>query len=263
MPRGGLWTPAEVSNVFAVPLAPSEALRGVLAASRGPYRHEPVGASLRAPVAEKAWRRAVHAAARALRRSPTTREVHRALVERGVIARVAPEGVEAFVSSAYVAFDDHVAFPRVVEAIERSSDRPVRSLVVREVTTGSITTMRLTSPEGAFEAREGDVFEPGVFIANSADGSCPFIVAPAWWRAACGNWMLGLRAPAALRLVHRGRREAFDRDLGADLARAMSSAVAARDSWRAMSEDQFDRINERTHRAKMLCPVARISAEGA
>lgn len=247
--------------MFAVPVAPSEALRGVLAASRAPYRHEAVGASLRAPVAERAWRRAVRAAARSLRRSPSTREVHRALTARGAIARMADEGIEAFVSRSYLAFDDHVAFPRVVEAVERSSDLLVRSLLVHEISTGSITTMRFTCPEGAFEAREGEVFEPGIFVANSSDGSCPFIVAPAWWRVACGNWMLGLRAPAALRLVHRGRREAFDRDLGADLARAMSSAVAARDSWRRMSEASFVRLNVRTDRAKRWSAAARLRAE--
>ena len=263
VPRGGLWTPVEVSNVFAVPLAPSEALRGVLAASRAPYRHEAVGASLRAPVAERAWRRAVQAAARALRRRPTAREVHRALVARGAVARVADEGIEAFVSSAYVAFDDDVAFSLVVESIERSLDPLVRALLVREISAGSITTMRLTSPKGAFEARDGDVFEPGIFVANSSDGTCPFIVAPAWWRVACGNWMLGLRAPAALRLAHRGRRERFERDLHADLMRSVLFAHAQRDMWRLMNTDEFDRLNERTRRAKRLCPVARISAEGA
>lgn len=260
-PPAGLWTPAEVTNVFAVPLAPSEALRGVLAASRAPYRHEPVGSSLRAPVAERAWRRAVHAAARALRRSPTTREVHRAQVERGVIARVAPEGVEAFVSPAYVAFDDHIAFPRVVEAIERWSDLLVRSLVIREVTTGSITTMRFTCPEGAFEAREGDVFEPGIFVANSSDGSCPFIVAPAWWRVACGNWMLGLRAPAALRLVHRGGSERFERDLGLDVEAALAFARTRRDLWRDLDDADFAHVNTVTERAKGLASSMRIRFE--
>jgi hypothetical protein len=185
------------------------------------------------------------------------------LAERRAVARVGTNGIEAFVSPSYAPFDDDLAFARVVEAIEGSDDPVVRGLVVREVATGTTSTMRLTSPEGAYEVRDGDVFEPGLIVMNSADGSSPFVMAPASWRRICGNWFLHLRSAATLRLVHREPRSRFDRDLGLDVSRAMALAVGYRHAWRALDDESYAAANVVTDRAKGLAPRARLRAEGA
>lgn len=263
-PPGGLWTPAEVSAVSETPVRPSVALRGLLGAFRGPFVAEaPSGPLLSLPVSCRAWARAMRTATQCLGPRPALHDLRRLLAERRAVARVGTSGIEAFVSPSYAPFDDDLAFARVVEAIEGSDDPVVRGLVVREVATGRATTMRLTSPEGAFEVRDGDVFEPGLIVMNSADGSCPFVIAPASWRRLCGNWFLHLRAPCVLRLVHREPRARFDRDLGLDVARTTGLAVGYRHAWRALDDESYAAANVVTDRAKGLGRSTRIRSEAA
>lgn len=193
-PPGGLWTPPEVSTVPGVVLTPSEGFQRVLAAFRGPFTHEPAeGALASLPVACRAWEGALRYARRS--GHPTTLEgVQRALAERPAVARVGMNGIEAFVSASYVPFDDHIAIAKVMEGIERSRESLVRSLVVREVTTGGTTTMRFSAPRGAFAVRKGDVYEPGVVVTNSGDGTTPFVIAPASWGRFGANWFLPVRS---------------------------------------------------------------------
>lgn len=263
-PLGGLWTPSEVSTALATPLRPSEALQSLVDAFRGPFVAEAACVALAAlSVTRRAWARAVRTATRRFGRRPSSRELHRFLAERRAVARVGTNGIEAFVSPSYAAFDDDLAFARVVEAIEGSDDPVVRGLVVGEVATGTTTTMRLTSPEGAFEVRDGDVFEPGLIVMNSADGSCPFVIAPASFRRICGNWFLHLRAPCSLRLVHREPRARFDRDLGLDVARTTGLAVGYRHAWRALDDESYAAANVVTDRAKWLGRSTRTRTEAA
>jgi hypothetical protein len=121
---------------------------------------------------------------------------------RPALLRSAGGDLRAVLSDRYAALDDPDLIDIVGTQLKHMGYQD--DVMVRSISTGTTTVMRLTVPGDGTAVRKGDIIEYGLDIANSELGLRSVQVTPITYRLVCTNGMRAWQSDASFRTRHVG-----------------------------------------------------------
>ncbi|MAQ18785.1 MAG: hypothetical protein CMN30_28810 [Sandaracinus sp.] len=158
--------------------------------------------------------------------------------DASALLRLAGNEVRAVVSERYATLDDQTVLSMVADTLDRAgygSDAMVRS-----VSTGLHTVLRVTLPGEGMAVKVGDVIEHGIDIANSEVGLRSVQVTPITHRLICTNGMRAWRSEATMRMRHIGDPDRLAEQLRDAIPVAFAEARGDLDRWRVAVDRLVD-----------------------
>jgi hypothetical protein len=156
------------------------------------------------------------------------------------LLRLAGREVRAVLSDRYAALDDAWVLELVGEALGRAGLRD--GAMVRSVSTGLHTVLRITLPGEGRAVKAGDVIEHGVDVANSELGLRSVQVHPVTYRLVCTNGMRAWKTEATLRARHIGDPARLREQLREVIPLALAEARADLHRWSAGTRVRVDDV---------------------
>ncbi|MBO6936784.1 MAG: DUF932 domain-containing protein [Deltaproteobacteria bacterium] len=163
--------------------------------------------------------------------------------ESQALLRLAGNEVRAIVSERYAALDDELVLNMVADCLDRSGYGD--DAMVRAISTGPHTVLRVTLPGEGRAVKVGDVIEHGIDIANSELGLRSVQVTPVTYRLVCSNGMRSWKSEATMRMRHVGDPDRLADQLRDAIPVAFAEARGDLDRWaRAMDTLIDDALDE-------------------
>lgn len=170
--------------------------------------------------------------------------VHIARDTKPALLRVAGNEIRAIFSERYAPLDDDLVLEIVSDALRAAGMRG--DVIVRAVSTGPSTVLRLTFPNESIAVKRGDVIESGLDIANSEIGFRSVSITPLTYRLVCTNGARAWSSDAAKRFRHIGDpvrlRDAVREAIPLALAEARGDLKRWKSSIALMIDDALEEI---------------------
>lgn len=163
---------------------------------------------------------------------------------RPALLRTAGNEVRAIFSDRYAALDDELVLEIVSDALRATGMHA--DVVVRAVSTGPSTVLRLTFPNESIAVKRGDIIESGLDIANSEIGFRSVSITPVTYRLVCTNGARAWSSDAAKRFRHIGDpvrlKDAVREAIPLALAEARGDLKRWKSSIALMIDDALEEI---------------------
>ncbi len=132
-------------------------------------------------------------------------------------------------SERYAALDDELVLNMIADCLDRSGYGD--DAMVRAISTGPHTVLRVTLPGEGRAVKVGDVIEHGIDIANSELGLRSVQVTPVTYRLVCSNGMRSWKSEATMRMRHVGDPDRLADQLRDAIPVAFAEARGDLDRW--------------------------------
>jgi len=184
------------------------------------------------------------------------------------LLRLAGNEIRAIVSERYAALDDELVLNMVADCLDRSGYGD--DAMVRAISTGPHTVLRVTLPSEGRAVKVGDVIEHGIDIANSELGLRSVQVTPVTYRLVCANGMRSWKSAATMRMRHVGDPDRLADQLRDAIPVAFAEARGDLERWARAVDRLIDDALEEVEalrgfgltKSDVLAVASEVAAEG-